>query len=112
MSNKVLNRVNKIYNTKINDNPSLLKNNMFWKKDFNKKKKRGKLQLNDYMNVSNLPFLNTNHFNEENNNTSRIINPEQTFISMKNSMISDLSKKKTFKPGVKFSGLKSSNNSF
>ena len=112
MSNNVLNRVNKIYSTKINDNPSLLKNNMFWKKDFNKKKKRGKLQLNDYMNVSNLPFLNTNHFNEENNNTSRIINPEQTFISMKNSMISDLSKKKTFKPGVKFSGLKSSNNSF
>ena len=62
------------------------------------------------MNVSNLPFLNSMNFNED-NNTSRIINPEQTFISMKNSMFSDLSKKKTIKTGIKNSGLRNSNNS-
>ena len=109
LSNNVLNRVDKIYKTKINDNPSLLKNNLFWK--INKKKKRSRNQINDLMNVSQLPFLNTFNFIDDNINSSRIINPDQTFINTKGSIISDLSKIKNNRPSIKNSGLRNSNSS-
>ena len=90
MSTNVLNRVNKIYKTKVNKNPKLLINKYNWKNQSNKKRRK---EINEYnMNISNLPFITNIPMNEDNSR----FNTEQTLITS-----TELSKMKTLKKNLK-----------
>ena len=77
MACNVLKRVNKIFHTKIDKNPKIIKNKNFWKSYYYFKKKKEKMIDKFNQARTNLPFLN--HISLTNHNES--------FISHKNSVL-------------------------